>query len=82
MDGYEPPPSPLKNFVGGGGCGCGCIGLLTVFFAGVIMALVPLEFFGEGLGRTIGMFSAAGLVCGAILALLGGVMWVASLFVE
>ncbi len=82
MDGYETPPSPLKNFVGGGGCGCGCIGILMVFFAGVGLSLVPIQFFSPEWTPTMGTLSGVGIVCGALLALLGGAMWVASLFLE
>ncbi|MEZ4319073.1 MAG: hypothetical protein R3F61_16280 [Myxococcota bacterium] len=82
LDGYEAPPSPMKNFVGGGGCGCGCIGMLVVLAAGMGMAAVPLQFFPVEYGGTVGLLSAVGVACGLLLAVLGGAMWVASLFLE
>lgn len=82
MEPYEVPPSPMKNFVGGGGCGCGCIGMLVVLAAGMGVAAVPLQFFSPEWASTAGMLSAAGVACGVVLAVLGGAMWVASLFLE
>lgn len=82
MDPFEPPPSPMKNFVGGGGCGCGCIGMLVVLVAGVGLAAVPVGFFPETYAPTMGMLSAAGVITGALLAVLGGAMWTASLFLD
>jgi len=82
VEGYEPPPSPMKNFVGGGGCGCGCIGMLVMLAAGMGLGAVPLHFFSAELDGMIGMVSAVGVACGVLLALLGGAMWVASLFLE
>lgn len=76
-------PSPMKNFVGGTGCGCGCIGMLTVFGGALTIGLlIPFRFFPPEWGGTLGMLSAVGLVIGILLTLLGGFMWLASLFID
>lgn len=75
-------PSPMKNFVGGTGCGCGCIGMLTVFLGALTIGMIPFRFFPPEWGSTLGMLSGVGLAIGILLTLLGGLMWLASLFID
>lgn len=82
MDPDDIEPSPLKNFVGGSGCGCGCIGMLTLLIGTMIIVMLPMRFFPPEWGSSMGMLSAVALVTGILLAVLGGVMWLASLFID
>lgn len=82
MDPDDIDPSPLKNFVGGSGCGCGCIGMLTVFLGALTIGMIPMRFFPAEWGSTLSMLSAVALAAGILLAVLGGVMWLASLFID
>jgi hypothetical protein len=56
--------------------------MLMVLAAGIGLALVPMQFFSVEWSPMMGTLSGVGIVCGALLALLGGAMWVASLFLE
>ncbi len=81
MDDME-EASLLKNVTGGGGCGCGCLGMLCALVAALALAGIPLELYSESQLSSITIGSVGALVVGSLLLVVGGVMYVGSLFLE
>lgn len=82
MDPFEQPPSPAKNFLGGGGCGCGCLGLILMLIALVFVGALSMGYIAARSAGTVYLLSGIGVVVGALLLVLGVLMWVVSVVLE
>lgn len=82
MDPFEQPPSPAKNFLGGGGCGCGCLGLLMVLIAVVFAGAIYLGYIAPASVGTVGLFSAITITVGLLVTLFGVLLWVVSVVLD
>ena len=78
----EPEASPLKNITGGGGCGCGCLGLVGAMFGAMAIAGIYVELYEGGLDVTAWYGGLGMIVFGLGLAVVGGLMFIGSLFLE
>lgn len=77
----EPPPSPMKNMVGGSGCGCGCLGALSGLLGMILLAGIQLQFY-EGEVQWVWIAGTGTIAIGLLTALVGVAMWVGSLFMD
>lgn len=82
MDPFEQPPSPAKNFIGGGGCGCGCLGLIIMLIASVFMGAMYLGYLATESAGSVWITGAIGLTSGALLLVMGVVMWIVSVVLD
>ena len=77
----EPQPSLVKNLTGGSGCGCGCIGMLVALAGGMLLGAIPLGIYADPSAAPVG--TGVGLVVGGLLlAVIGVVVWVVSIFMD
>ncbi len=82
MDPFEQPPSPAKNFLGGGGCGCGCLGLLMVLVAAVFVGALSMGYLAASSAGTVYIGAGLGTVVGLLLVAIGVVMWIVSVVLD
>ena len=83
MDPFEKPPSPAKNFLGGGGCGCGCVGLLLMLFTGVFLTAYNMRYI-QPESATYMIYYPAGftILAGLVMVGLGFILWIGSVLVD
>jgi hypothetical protein len=72
----------MKNLAGGSGCGCGCLGLLVMLIGAVALVGIPLEVYDEAAASSAILVAVASLGSGLLVAVVGGVVWIISWFLE
>jgi hypothetical protein len=82
MDPFEQPPSPAKNFLGGGGCGCGCLGLLMVLVALVFGGALYSGAISTASAGSVWLFCAIAITVGLLTTLLGVLLWIVSIVLD
>ncbi len=75
-------PSLMKNLSSGSGCGCGCVGLLVVLLGVIALVGMPLQVYDESGASTAALVGTASLVLGTLIAVMGGVIWIGSWFID
>lgn len=78
----EPEASLTKNLTGGGGCGCGCLGLLAIAAGAMAIAGLSIELYTDGYDVTAWYGGVSAIVAGVGMALLGGILFIGSLFID
>lgn len=78
----EPEASLTKNLTGGGGCGCGCLGLLAIAAGAVAIGGISIELYTDGYDVTAWYGGLGAMVTGAAMAVVGGLMFIGSLFID
>lgn len=70
--------SPTSNLLGGGGCGCGCLGILIALFGVMCFIALTMEIY---MSDGVWWAGLVLLVTGLLMATIGVIMYIASLFV-
>lgn len=78
----EPEPSLAKNLTGGGGCGCGCLGLLIVALGAVAISGLYIDLYSDGTEVTAWYGGLGAIVTGMAIAVVGGIVFIGSLFLD
>jgi hypothetical protein len=78
----EPEASLAKNLTGGGGCGCGCLGLLVIALGMIAIGGIYIELYENGLDVTAWYGGLGAIATGAAMALVGGIVFIGSLFLD
>jgi hypothetical protein len=77
----ELQPSLMKNVTGGSGCGCGCIGMLVALAGALVLGAIPLGMYLDPSAAPYGIGLSL-VVGGLMLAGLGVVIWLVSIFMD